>query len=84
VYGPHHQAVALHLPKSLGQHLLADAADQLAYAREAQFAMLGQHLQNQHGPLVRHAPDYVVDQPLNPRIGGDARLGRRNSRALNR
>jgi hypothetical protein len=40
MHRPNHKAVAFHLPQSLRQHLLADAADQLAQAGETNDAML--------------------------------------------
>jgi hypothetical protein len=42
------QAIALHLTQSPGEHLLADAFDQLAEPREAQFSLVRQHLEDRH------------------------------------
>ena len=38
-------------------------------------AVLGQELQDQHGPLVGHAADQVVDQGLDARIDRGGRSG---------
>src|SRR5690606_8813077 len=53
--GPADQAVALHLPQCLGQHLLTDAGHELAYPREAEGSMLGEGLEDEHGPFVGDA-----------------------------
>src|SRR5450830_274249 len=68
MYRAREQTVAFHLTQGLRQHLLADAADQLADAGETLFAMFRQHLQNQHGPLVGHASDQLRDKHLQTRI----------------
>jgi hypothetical protein len=59
-----HQAIALHLPQSLGEHFLADVADKLSNPREAENTMLLQHLEDEHRALVRHAFNDLPEQRL--------------------
>ena len=63
-HGSLEQAVALHFPQGLGQHLLADSADQAANLREAQAPVFVENLQCQHGPFVGHPADDLPHQQV--------------------
>src|SRR5690606_13778836 len=75
--GPADQAVALHLPQCLGQHLLTDARHKLADPREAEGSMLGEGFEDEHGPFVGDAPDQVGDQGRDARVDLLGGWGRR-------
>ena len=62
VHGASDEAVGLHLAKGLGEHLLADVADELAEMGEADGAMLGEDVEDEHGPLVGDAGDDLADE----------------------
>ncbi len=74
---PDDEAVALHLSKCLGEHLLTDAFNQLAETREPQLPMVSEDVQDHHGPLIGYAPDQLVDQSPNTRIEISGRNRRR-------
>lgn len=62
VHGASDEAVGLHPAKGLGEHLLADVADELAEMGEADGAMLGEDVEDEHGPLVGNAGDDLADE----------------------
>src|SRR5690606_20888915 len=66
--GALHEPVAFHLAQRLRQHLLADPRDLAANLGEAQLAMIGEDLENQHRPLVGDLSDHVVDEFVHARI----------------
>ncbi len=57
------EAIPLELPKSFGEHLLADAGDALGKMGEAKLGGgLAEFLDNEESPLVGDAPEYLVDE----------------------
>jgi hypothetical protein len=78
------QSIALHLAQGLRQHLLADAFDLLAQARETQLPLLGQHLEDQHRPFVGDSTNELVDQGFELRVGAGMRCGSKHGVALRR
>lgn len=70
------EAIAFHLAEGFGEHLLADAAGQLAELGEASGAVFGEDIENDHGPLVGDALDDLVDQSVYLGFGFDGRFGR--------
>src|SRR5439155_758864 len=79
MYRSYDKPIPLHLTQRLGQHLLADVSDPFANTGETGIAMLGQDLQDQHGPFVCDPADHLIDEGLDARIGVLAGFRMRNS-----
>jgi hypothetical protein len=74
--GASDKAIALHLPESLSEHLLADISEQLGQPREAQDTVFRDHLKDKHGPFVGNPAYDLLDNSVKFRTRGAA-LGRR-------
>ena len=59
-------------PTITGEHIHGQYVwrelDQIGEPGEAQLAMFGQHLEHDHRPFVRHAPDHLGHQRLHARV----------------
>ena len=64
VDGPYDEAVAFHLADGFGEHLLADAAGEFAELGEANGAVVGEDIEDNHGPLIGDAFDDFVDEGI--------------------
>jgi len=69
VDGAGDEAVGLHLAEGLGEHLLADVADELAELGEAEGAVFGEDVEEEHGPLVGDAGDDLADEGVEGWVG---------------
>ena len=61
-----HEPVALQLAQRLGQHLLADAADQFAKACEPNRITGLERIDHKERPFIGHAVEKLSDEPLGP------------------
>jgi hypothetical protein len=63
--GTHYKPVRFHLAKRLGQHFLAHPANQFTQAGETQPAVLAEHFEGKHGPLLGDPSDDLANQASN-------------------
>jgi len=63
------EAILLHLANGFGEHLLANAAGEFAELGKSNGAVVGEDIENDHGPLVGDAFDDFANEGIDLGVG---------------